>query len=88
MKGNVDAELVLHASAIEFQNYKQAVIITSDGDFTCLVRYLDEQNKLLKIITPTKNYSKLLKPFGAKILPLSAIREIIATKPPKKSKRK
>lgn len=51
MKGNVDAELVLHSAAIEYDNYDKAVIITSDGDFTCLIKYLKENNKLSKIIT-------------------------------------
>jgi len=36
VKGNVDAELVLHAM-IEYKNYDKALIITGDGDFYCLV---------------------------------------------------
>jgi len=51
VKGNVDAELVLH-SMIEYPNYDHAVIVTSDGDFSCLVEYLAEKMKLLKIISP------------------------------------
>jgi uncharacterized LabA/DUF88 family protein len=74
MKGNVDAELVLYSAAIEYRNYDKAVIVTSDGDFACLMRFLLEKDKLAKIITPTKNYSKLLKPFGEYILPLSVIK--------------
>ena len=35
-KGNVDAELVLHSAAIEFDQYDKAVIISGDGDFYCL----------------------------------------------------
>ncbi|MCL2173763.1 NYN domain-containing protein [Candidatus Saccharibacteria bacterium] len=77
MKGNVDAELVLYSAAIEYRNYDKAIIITSDGDFACLMRFLISKNKLDKIITPTKNYSKLLKPFGQHILPLSVIRDKI-----------
>ena len=73
MKGNVDAELVLHAAAIEFDNYDKAVIMTSDGDFACLMKYLHDNNKLKKIITPTKLFSKLLKPFVKYILPLKTI---------------
>src|SRR3990167_8103550 len=34
VKGNVDAELVLHAM-IEYVNYEKAVIISGDGDFHC-----------------------------------------------------
>ena len=71
MKGNVDAELVLHSAAIEYDNYDKAVIVTSDGDFACLVQYLDENNKLAKIITPTNFYSSLFHPYTKYILPLS-----------------
>jgi uncharacterized LabA/DUF88 family protein len=39
VKGNVDAELVLHAM-IEYDNYDQALIVTGDGDLYCLVDYL------------------------------------------------
>ena len=35
VKGNVDAELVLHAM-IEYANYERAVIVTGDGDFFVL----------------------------------------------------
>jgi uncharacterized LabA/DUF88 family protein len=50
-KGNVDAELVLQAM-IDLPNYDQAIIVTGDGDFACLVKYLLEQKKLLKLIVP------------------------------------
>ena len=73
MKGNVDAELVLHAAAIEFDNYEKAVIVTSDGDFACLVKYLDEKEKIQKIITPTKRHSTLFRPYLKYVLPLKAI---------------
>ena len=36
VKGNVDAELVLHAM-VEYQKYDKAIIVTGDGDFYCLV---------------------------------------------------
>ena len=80
MKGNVDAELVLHAAAIEYANYSQAVIVTSDGDFACLMQYLSDRNKLRKIITPTKKFSKLLRPFASSILPLEMIKNQIKKK--------
>lgn len=78
MKGNVDAELVLHSAAIEYKNYNQAVIITSDGDFTCLVKYLQEKGKLAKIITPTKYHSSLYQPYTEYILPLNSIKRNIS----------
>ena len=63
-KGNIDAELVLHASAIEYANYDQAVVVSGDGDFYCLIEYLIKQNKLGKIIVPNNRFSSLLKKFS------------------------
>ena len=62
VKGNVDAELVLH-TMVEFKNYSQAIIVSGDGDFFCLVEYLQKNHKLFHLLTPNKHYSKLYKPF-------------------------
>ena len=78
MKGNVDAELVLYSAAIEYNNYNKAVIISSDGDFACLMKYLMENDKLCKIITPTSRYSKLLIPYNKLILPLQVIKSQVS----------
>jgi len=50
-KGNCDAELVLQAMADKAQ-YDSAVIITSDGDFACLVTHLLSCGKLFRVIAP------------------------------------
>lgn len=61
IKGNIDAELVLEAM-IEFQNYNQAIIVTGDGDFYCLVKYLIAQKKFMRLIVPDRyHYSVLLR---------------------------
>ncbi|MBI2268555.1 MAG: NYN domain-containing protein [Candidatus Blackburnbacteria bacterium] len=63
-KGNVDAELVLHAAAIEFPQYDKAVIVSGDGDFYCLYEFLEKNKKLFKIIIPNrKSESSLLRQF-------------------------
>ena len=54
VKGNVDAELVLH-TMVEYQNYDKALIVTGDGDFYCLVDYLAKNDKLLKLMIPNMN---------------------------------
>jgi uncharacterized LabA/DUF88 family protein len=60
IKGNCDAELVLHCM-IEYNNFNKAVIITGDGDFYCLVKYLKENAKLRMLIAPNKTkFSELL----------------------------
>ncbi len=67
-KGNCDAELVLHAM-IQYSNYHQAIIVTGDGDFYCLVQYLKENGKLRRVLIPNFNkYSALLKRFAQKDL--------------------
>ena len=59
VKGNVDAELVLH-SMIEYPNYDKAVIVSGDGDFLCLAKHLLENEKLKIILAPNElNYSSL-----------------------------
>jgi len=64
VKGNIDAELVLHAM-IEYPNYDKAVIVTGDGDFYCLIEYLKKNNKLEKLIIPNKyKFSSLLRKFA------------------------
>ncbi|NMC59508.1 MAG: NYN domain-containing protein [Candidatus Methanofastidiosa archaeon] len=62
-KGNVDAELVLR-TMIELNNFDKAIIVAGDGDYFCLINYLEKVGKLFHIIIPNKyRYSKLLKPF-------------------------
>ena len=68
VKGNIDAELVLHAM-IEYKNYDKALIVTGDGDFYCMVDYLRKNNKLLKLMIPNKYaFSSLFR----KIMPYIA----------------
>lgn len=66
-KGNVDAELVLYAAAKTFTHYDQAVIVSGDGDFTCLVEYLMEKSKLHRVIRPNRHYSSLLRKYSGLI---------------------
>ena len=64
VKGNIDAELVLHAM-IEYLNYDKAVIVTGDGDFHCLIEHLIKHDKLKKLIVPNrKEFSSLLRKFA------------------------
>ena len=61
VKGNIDADLVFQAM-IDFQNYDRAIIVTSDGDFYSLVKYLYQNNKLQFVMSPyVKTCSTLLK---------------------------
>lgn len=64
VKGNTDAELVLH-TMIQYNNFAKTIIVTGDGDFYCLVDYLNTNDKLGYLLIPDANrYSGLLKPFA------------------------
>ena len=74
VKGNVDAELVLH-TMIEFPNFECAIIVTGDGDFHCLVDYLKKQGKLYRLLIPNRHkYSALLRQFGSDMAFISELR--------------
>lgn len=74
VKGNIDAELVLH-TMIEYPNYDKAIIVSGDGDFHCLVEYLIKKHKLLKLIIPNRyKYSSLLRKFMKRILFMNNLR--------------
>lgn len=59
IKGNCDAELVLQAM-IDLNNYDNAVIVTGDGDFQCLVKHLRKIGKLGYVISPNRKWCSIL----------------------------
>ncbi len=74
IKGNVDAELVLHAMK-EMPNYDKALIVSGDGDFCCLIEYLKKMNKLLNLMIPDINqHSSLLRKFSLDIVFMNNLR--------------
>lgn len=73
VKGNVDAELVLH-SMIQFENYGKSIIVSGDGDFFCLVEYLEQKKKLLHLLTPNRYYSRLFKLFSGFVVRIDQLR--------------
>jgi uncharacterized LabA/DUF88 family protein len=74
VKGNVDAELVLH-TMIEYTNYDKALIVTGDGDFYCLVDYLLKNGKLLNLMIPNmRKYSSLFRRLRAHIVFMNGFR--------------
>ncbi len=80
VKGNVDAELVLH-TMIEYQNYDKAIIVSGDGDFHCLIEYLVENNKLHSLMIPNqKKYSVLLRKFRKYFIYLNSLEQKLSNK--------
>ena len=75
VKGNVDAELVLHAM-IEYKNYDRALVVTGDGDLYCLVDYLMKNDRLLKLMIPNKNsFSSLFRKLMPHIVFMNNLKE-------------
>ena len=49
---------------IEYPNYEKAVIVSGDGDFHCLIKYLRDRRKLEKLVIPNRQkFSSLLREF-------------------------
>ncbi|TND10145.1 MAG: Uncharacterized protein FD123_393 [Bacteroidetes bacterium] len=81
IKGNCDAELVLQSvSDFYEQKYEQSVIVSSDGDFACLIKFLLKRDALDCILSPRaeEKCSSLLKTVGAKLTFLPQVRDKIS----------
>ncbi|MDP2103595.1 MAG: NYN domain-containing protein, partial [Candidatus Gracilibacteria bacterium] len=81
VKGNIDAELILQAM-IDYDRYDKALIVSGDGDFTCLLRYLDQNGKFEGLIAPyEKSLSSLIaKAADGKIEHLRSLRRKVEYK--------
>ena len=83
IKGNCDAELVLTAVSDYYENnFEKMILVSSDGDYACLVNFLLEKNKFHTIISPNnKNrLSLLLKRTNASIVYLDSQKSILEFK--------
>ncbi len=73
-KGNCDADIVVQAMRDAYENeFDKAVLVSSDGDYASLVKFLIEKGKIGTILSPyeTKKCSILLKRTGVKIAYIS-----------------
>jgi uncharacterized LabA/DUF88 family protein len=87
IKGNVDAEIVLHAAKIQYASYDKAIIVSGDGDFFCLHEELLKDGKLKKIMIPNrKGESSLLKKFRNLTTYVEDLRSKVELKSEKTSK--
>ena len=61
IKGNCDAELVLKTvSDFYLQTVSSAILITGDGDFGCLVEFLQKHKAIRCVISPDENKCSIL----------------------------
>ena len=62
VKGNCDAELVLKTTSDFYTKaFTKCILITGDGDFGCLVAFLEENKALHCVIAPDENKCSILK---------------------------
>lgn len=77
IKANVDAELVLQVARDAYENkLKQAIIVSGDGDFSCLIDFLHAKHLLKTMIAPNRKYCSYL--LRKKNLPLLYLDDVIA----------
>ncbi len=79
-KGNCDVDLVLQVSCDTYENkFDKAIIVSSDGDYASLIKFLQEKKKLKAILSPSipKRCSILLKRTNAPITYLDDIKDKI-----------
>ncbi len=61
VKGNCDAELVLKTvSDFYTKSYTSCILITGDGDFGCLVEFLQENKVIKRVIAPDEDKCSIL----------------------------
>jgi len=73
VKGNCDAELVLKVAVDYYEKqFGKAVIVASDGDYACLVKFLKEKGAFLSLVSPSNKCSYLLRKLNIPIVYLDA----------------
>ncbi len=75
-KGNCDAELVLQAAQDFYEKkFDRLILISGDGDFSCLANFLLEKGSLALIIAPNRSKcSYLLRRIQTRIVYLDGLR--------------
>jgi len=82
VKGNCDADIVVMAMQNAYENkFDKAILVSSDGDYTPLVKFLMSKNKINTVMSPyeTKKCSVLLKRTGVKISYITDQKSILET---------
>ncbi len=84
-KGNCDADLVLKSITDYYEKgeeFDNSIIVSSDGDYACLIKFLKEKNKFKILLSPSneKKCSILLKKVGIPIIYLNDQKNILKNK--------
>ena len=81
IKGNCDAELVLKsAEDIIRKDLDEIVLVSSDGDFACLLEFAKNERKNIKVVSPSKKLSYLIRRLYCEITYLNSLRKMVEKK--------
>lgn len=82
VKGNCDSELVLKATVDYFEKrFNKIVLVSSDGDYACLVRFLKEKDSVCSVVSPANKCSFLLRKLNTPLTYLNTQRGKIEMRP-------
>lgn len=69
VKGNCDADLVLKAVVDYFEKkFDKAILVSSDGDYACLVRFFKENSVFHSLLSPDNKCSFLLRKLNVSLV--------------------
>ena len=78
IKGNCDADLVLKAVVDYYEKkFDKAILVSSDGDYSSLAKFLKEKQVLRILVSPSNKCSFLLRKVNIPILYLDTQRGIL-----------
>jgi len=88
VKGNCDADLVLNVLVDHYEGKcDKVVIVTSDGDYAGLIRFLRDKLSLLSLVSPRDRCSFLLRKLNIPIVYLNTQKEKLKLGSKRKSPR-
>lgn len=74
IKGNCDADLVVHAMKGYYEKeFDQLILVSSDGDYASLVAFLKSKGAFLTLITPYTRFSFLLRKLNIAVVLLERL---------------
>lgn len=78
VKGNCDADLVLKAVVDYFERkFNKAVLVSSDGDYACLVKFFQEKKVFYSLVSPSRKCSFLLRKLNIPLVYLDTQKNIL-----------